>query len=125
MRGSIGNIGGQVLGRCRVTFDYSRSTIRFEPDSSFAKPFEADMCGATISRTPEGTMVRWVNPDTPASDADLKVGDRVVEIDGEPAEKVDPPVLRQRFQQEGRSVRLRVQRGDESIEKVVTLRRLI
>jgi Aspartyl protease/PDZ domain len=124
-RGSIGNIGGQVLGRCRVTFDYSRSTIRFEPDSAFAKPFEADMSGATISRTPEGTMVRWVNPETPAAEADLRVGDRVTEIDGESAETVDPPVLRQRFQQDGRSVRLRVQRGDESIEKVVKLRRLI
>src|SRR5262249_17895521 len=28
--GSIGNIGGQILGRCRVTFDYPHQRIHFE-----------------------------------------------------------------------------------------------
>src|SRR4029077_7601960 len=54
--GSIGNIGGQILARCRVTFDYPRMTVRFERGPEFDKPFEADMSGAAMSRTPEGMV---------------------------------------------------------------------
>ena len=123
--GSIGNIGGQILGRCRVTFDYARKQIHLEQAENFERPFEADMLGATLHRLEDGVTVRWVNPGTPASESGLLVGDVVTHIDDEPAESIDPPTLRQRMQTEGRQVKLRLKRGTLSLEVTATLRRLI
>jgi predicted aspartyl protease len=123
--GSIGNIGGQLLGRCSVTFDYPRQIVGFEPGKSFARPFEADMSGAALTRTPGGVVVVGVTPETPAAEAGLKTGDLVRRIDGEPAETLDPALLRARFQQEGRRVQLRVARGADSLDVSFTLRRLL
>ena len=123
--GSIGNIGGQILGRCSVTFDYARQRIHLEPGPSFDRPFETDMSGFSFTRTPEGILVRVVNPDSPASQAGLQVGDRIMQVDDQPADTIDPSVLRLQLQKEGRTVRLRVQRGAETMEKTLTLRRLL
>lgn len=123
--GSIGNIGGQILGRCSVTFDYARQQIHFEPGPTFDKPFEADMSGATFMRTAEGMTVRCVNPNTPAAEVGLQVGDRITQVDDQPADIIDPSALRLHLQNEGRAVRFRVQRGSETMEKTLTLRRLL
>ena len=123
--GTIGNIGGQILGRCRVTFDYPRHRIGLDPAEGFDRPFEADMTGMSVTRSADGSLVRLVNPATPAAEAGLRVGDRIVEIDGEPAERIDPPLLRRRFQEAGRRVRMKVSRGDEVLEVELTLRRLV
>ena len=123
--GSIGNIGGQILRRCRVTFDYSNKRIHLEPATDFARPFEADMSGAALTRGPDGTVVRWVSPSSPAAEAGLQVGDVVTHVDGVPTETIDPAALRLRFQEEARVVRLSLKRGSESSEVTLTLRRLI
>lgn len=123
--GSIGNIGGQILGRCSVTFDYARQRIHFEPGPSFDRPFETDMSGFAFNNTPEGILVRVVNPDSPAAEAGLQVGDRITQVDDQPANTIDPSALRLQLQKEGRTVRLRVQRGAETMEKTLTLRRLL
>ena len=123
--GSIGNIGGQVLGRCSVTFDYGQKQIHLEPGPDFDRPFEADMSGASIARTPDGLVVRWVNTDSPAAEAGLQVGDQITRVDDQPANTIDPNALRLKMQVEGGTVRLRIQRGPETVEKTLTLRRLI
>jgi predicted aspartyl protease len=123
--GSIGNIGGELLERCRVTFDYPRRTVGFEPGKDFANPFEADMSGVALMRTSGGVMVLGVNPGTPAADAGLKAGDLVRRIDGERIESIDPALLRALFLEEGRRVRLRVARGTDSLDVSFTLKRLL
>jgi hypothetical protein len=123
--GSMGNIGGQILRRCRVTFDYARKQIRFEPAEDFSKAFEADMSGAVMTRRESGFEVRWVNPDTPASEAGLQVGDLVTRIDDQPAERIDLAVLRQRMQEAGRVVQLQVRRKEATRAVTLTLRRLL
>ncbi len=123
--GSIGNIGGQILNRCRVTFDYARKQVHFEPAGGFERRFEADMSGAAVTRNADGFEVRHVDPDSPAGEAGLQVGVVVTGVDGQPATTLDPAALRLQMQQEGRVVRLSVKRGSDSRDVTLTLRRLI
>jgi C-terminal processing protease CtpA/Prc len=123
--GAMGNIGGQLLGRCRVTFDYSHRRILLEPAGNFERPFETEMLGATLTRAEGGLLVRWVNPETPASEAGLEIGDLVTTLDGEAAQRVDPAMLRQRLQEPGRLLRLEIRHGAESRPVTLTLRRLL
>jgi len=83
------------------------------------------MSGFAFTRTPEGIMVRVVNPDSPAAEVGLQVGDRITQVDDQPAETIDPSALRLQLQKEGRTVRLHIQRGAETMEKTLTLRRLL
>jgi hypothetical protein len=123
--GTVGNIGGQLLGRCRVTFDYPRGRVYFEPGAEFDKPFEAEMSGAVITLDSSGWGVRIVNPDTPAAEAGLRAGDAVTSVDGEPAERLDPPTLRRLMTTEGREVRIGIRRGPVESTVTLRLRRLI
>jgi len=124
-RGAVGNIGGQVLGRCSVTFDYRHQRVFFEPNPKFSDPFEADMSGAVLLRTGADYVVRLVNPDSPASEAGLEEGDHVTSIDGTPTAGLDLSALRTHLTGAGRSVRLEVTRGDEHHTATMVLRRLI
>jgi PDZ domain-containing secreted protein len=123
--GAVGNIGGQLLGRCRVTFDYPHHRVAFEAGPEFRKPFEAEMSGATISRDATGWSVRLVNPDTPASEAGLREGDVLTQVDDQPAATLDPAALRKLMQTEGRAVRLGVRRGDRDETVTLVLRRIL
>jgi membrane-associated protease RseP (regulator of RpoE activity) len=123
--GTLGNIGGQLLERCRVTFDYPHARVRFEPVDGFDRPFEADMSGAVYTRTSGGYEVRIVEPGTPAAEAGLRVGDIVSTVNGDPAEGIAVAALKRTLQQDGKVVRFGVRRGADSVEIAVTLRRMI
>ena len=123
--GSVGNIGGQILGRCRVTFDYRHQRVVFEPNERFAEPFEGEMSGATFVRAGPDFVVRLVNPGTPAAEAGLHEGDRVTSVDGRPAAEFDLAALRAHLTGAGRAVQVDVVRGDEHFRATLTLRRLI
>jgi len=123
--GTIGNIGGQLLGRCRVTFDYANKTVTFEPGEGFDKPFEADMTGLAVTREPAGFVVRFVNPATPASEAGIQAGDILTRIDGKPASAMDPAALRTLSQQDGSTVEFEFKRGSATQTVTLRLRRLI
>jgi len=122
---TMGNIGGQLLGRCTVTFDYAHSSVSFERGEGFERPFEADMSGLGVTRDSTGLSVRVVNPATPASEAGVEPGDVLTRIDGKPAATMDPAALRSLMQQEGRKVEIEFRRGDDTQTKTLTLRRLI
>jgi C-terminal processing protease CtpA/Prc len=83
------------------------------------------MSGFSFTRTPEAITVRVVNPDSPAAEAGLQVGDRITQVDDQPADTIDPSALRLQLQKEGRTVRLTVERGSATMEKTLTLRRLL
>lgn len=123
--GTIGNIGGAILSRHRVTFDYAGAEVRFERGAGAAEPFETDMSGAAITMEAEGYTVRRVANDSPASDAGLREGDLVLAVDGKPAAGLTLSDLRQLLQGEGRRVKLEVKRAGERHAMEMTLRRLI
>jgi len=79
-----GLIGGDVLSRFSVTVDYARSRLLLEPNPRFGTAFE--FTGSGVSLAAEGpeldiVRVRTVIPGSPAAEADIRAGDRIVSVD--------------------------------------------
>ena len=49
LAGRNGTIGGDLLGRFKVTIDYSRQMVYFERNATYKLPFEYNMAGFDIS----------------------------------------------------------------------------
>ena len=125
---AIGNIGGEILRRFVVTFDYARKRMILEPNAKLGDPFEADMSGLGMKMGPEGSgtlQVDWIQSPSPAAEAGIKADDLIEQVDGRPAIEVGVPGLREMFRRAGETHRFRVRRGDERLEISFTTRRLI
>ena len=126
--GTTGNIGGEILRRFTVTFDYPRKRMILEPNARLGEPFEGDMSGIAPRMGPDGSgalEVEWIQPVSPAAEAGVRPNDLIERIDGRPALEVGVPGLREMFLREGATYRLLIRRGDERIEVALTTRRLI
>jgi hypothetical protein len=126
--GSIGNIGGGILSRFKVIFDYSRKRMILEPGPSLRDPFESDMSGmGLVTRAPEfrDVIVARVREGSPASEAGVRPGDEILSVDGTPAGEIGIPALRERFRRQGKDVRLVLKRRAERIDAALRTRRQI
>jgi predicted aspartyl protease len=126
--GKIGNIGGRLLRKFRVIFDYSRQRMILEPTSRLTEAEEFDMSGAAVIA--EGSAfnvikVDRVRPDSPAAQVDLRPQDAIIAVDGQPATTLTVNKLRKMFRVEGREYLLSVKRGEQMLEIKIKLRRLI
>ena len=126
--GTLGNIGGDILRRFKVVFDYTGKRMILEPAAAFGEPFEADMSGLVLTPRDDGSgvvEVLIVQQDSPASELGIQVGDVLVSCDGRPITSGTMVELRRVFREEGRSVRLAVRRDSEVLEHTLVTRRLI
>jgi len=127
MDGPDGILGGEVLRRHRVTFDYPHQRMILEPYPGKPAPFENDMSGMFLgSEAPEFRKIRVlaVNAQTPAAEAKLQVGDEIVSIDGRTSSNLTldqarallrEPVMR----------RLEVRRGTQVLRVRLAARRMV
>jgi C-terminal processing protease CtpA/Prc len=123
----VGNIGGDVLRRFTVYFDYANKRMILEPHAGTSEPFEADMSGMMLLMNDSLTAaaVDYVVPGSAATDAGLAVGDTLVSIDGQPANGAAIRELRKRFRRDGERIVLTVRRGGETKTVTLVLRRLV
>ncbi len=123
-----GQVGGQVLQRFKIVFNYMRGWVILEPQEAFNIPFEWDMSGVLLDAVGADFstyQVSGVRADSPASDAGLKEGDTLILIDGVPANRQRLLAVEEMFKQEGREFSLRIQRAKEEIDIKLRTRRLI
>ncbi|HTD52444.1 MAG TPA: PDZ domain-containing protein, partial [Thermoanaerobaculia bacterium] len=123
-----GLVGGQVLSRFRVIFDYARERMILEPNARYGDPFLYDASGVSLSaQGPDLATfeVRRVAPGSPAAQARLAVGDVLLAIDGKPVKQITLQGIRRLFQQDGKEYLLSIFR-DGAIEKIhLKCRRLL
>jgi len=82
-RGIAGNIGARVLSRFTVVFDYRAGTVTFIPGPKPTARFRTDRTGLSLDqRGPDAFEVLAVVPHSPAAQAGMRAGDRIVAIDG-------------------------------------------
>jgi hypothetical protein len=92
------NIGGGLLKRFVVTFDYTRQLMYLKPLSGpVADTGTYDRAGLWLNRSGTGFHIAAVTAGGPAAEAGLKEGDQIVAIDGVAAGNIALPDLRLRL----------------------------
>lgn len=87
-----GSIGGEIMSRFNVAFDYPSSTLYLKKNHQFKRRFEYNLSGLDIIAHGPGYKtfeVVHVASNTPAESAGMAVGDIIISIDGKGAAEMD------------------------------------
>jgi hypothetical protein len=117
-----GTIGGAVLSRFTVIFDYPHHKMILEPNSNFAEPFAADTSGLVlIAGTPnqETITVFHVLEKAPACEAGIKTGDIVLSVNGQAASILGVEGIRNLLVKPG-VYNIHLRRGVQALDIVMT-----
>ena len=121
-----GNVGGGILRRFTVTFDYGRQKIYFEPNAAHAQEDVWDRSGLWINRSDEGYRIEDVVAESPAAAAGLKVGDLILTVNGRKAAELPLAEAREILKSApGTRMRLQVRSGEAAREVEVVLREMV
>ena len=124
-----GVLGGEVLRRFNVTFNYSEQQMILEPNTHFDESFDMNMSGLVLRA--EGDhfnefVVFRVIEGSPADKAGIEVGDVIQMIDGESTDSMILADFGDLFSSEdGRVLLLKLLRGNDIEEVNLTLERQI
>ncbi len=124
-----GTIGGDLLSRFHVVFDYNNEFMYISKAKLFSDAFEYNMSGMTLiteGKALDSIKVQEVVKNTPAYLADIREGDYILKINNYTLKDTSisdiNALLRRKH---GLKIRAVILREDEKIKKVFKLRRLI
>ncbi|HEX5965415.1 MAG TPA: aspartyl protease family protein [Pyrinomonadaceae bacterium] len=122
-----GNIGARVANKFRVFLDYDRKRIIFEPNSTFALPYDHAQSGMSV--VAEGGdyrvfRIRAVLENSPASEAGLQKDDIITSVNSQPAAELTLSVLNELFEHPV-PYKLTIRRGEQTLLLTLTPRRLV
>lgn len=118
-----GNLGGGLLRRFTVAFDYDAKKMYLVPNKDFARPDPFDRSGLWLFRDGKALKVVAVAPGSPAEKAGIAVDDRIEKIDGEAVAKRRLSEWRGRLRElpAGTRLKLATHRGDAARDAVLVL----
>ncbi|HEV2651378.1 MAG TPA: PDZ domain-containing protein [Rhizomicrobium sp.] len=118
-----GNIGGGILKRFIVTFDYGRSVMYLKPVTSPVADLDTyDRAGVWFNLAQNGFTVIDVTKGGPAATAGLMPGDIITAVDGKPNPALPDMRYRLRNDPPGTVVSLTVMRDGKPLTFAITLR---
>jgi len=123
-----GIIGGGLLRRFTVIFDFSHQQLILEPHFHFGDFDESDMSGlslAALGPNYKRFEVLDVVPGSPASDARIQKGDILAGIDDEAAADISLASIHELFRQIGRKYKLLIERDGQTRTVEIKMRRLV
>jgi hypothetical protein len=122
-----GILGGDVLGHFEVTLDLGHSMLYLKPDPTYrSDPYALVTIGIQFFKTKTGAFsVAAVWKQSPAEEAGIIVGDRVISVNGLKSVDLDPRRFSEQLHQPaGTHVTLEVERPDGIAVVHTTTRRL-
>ena len=124
IRHVAGNIGGEILRRFVVSFDYARGVVHLAPNAEAGQPFEVDRSGLWINRHAQGAVVGAVMAGGPADAAGVQVDDVIAAVDGASASTIGLDALRRLLANSpvGTRVVFDLRRGETRIRAALELR---
>ncbi|MEM9895929.1 MAG: aspartyl protease family protein [Bacteroidota bacterium] len=129
-RGSrVGTLGGELLRRFRVIFDYQHNALYLKKSSKFKDKFQYDMSGMSLNTTGlalDTLLVINVLPEQPAANAGIRIGDVILSINGSTIENKSLTYFTQLLRRkEGLKIKCKILRNDEKINTEFRLRKII
>ena len=124
-----GSLGGEILSRFTVIFDYSGSKMYLKKNQSFKKEFDYNLSGLTIKA--KGSKLRVfevieVRKNSVSEKAEFLAGDLIVSINGVPASGFDLNELTGELNSKaGRRLGIVVDRNGTKIKKILVLEKEI
>jgi len=118
-----GNLGSDVLRRFNTTFDYAGLRLILQPNTAYGEPFGYDRSGIRLGYGVELTIESLIEG-SPADESGLRIDDVITHVNGAEVEGGDYGEVRKALMGSG-EVRLSIRRGDETLDRSVSLRRLI
>jgi hypothetical protein len=119
-------LGLGALHHFNLIFDYARRRLLVKPNRFFGDPFERNMAGMVLEKTPRGeSLVYWVDEGSDAETKGIRKGDVLEEVNGEPVESYSFLELKRVFEAEGETVEVKVRRDEQSRTVTLTLRRSV
>ena len=119
-------IGLGLLSRFNLVFDFHRQRLYIEPNNSFALPFDYAMTGFDMGPFSAGySVIRRVHDLSPAAEAGLRAGDKILRVNDKPVREYDFFDLRSLFKQNGATVNLMIERDGEERNVSLVLRPVI
>lgn len=117
------NLGGGVLRRFTVAFDYRAKQVHLLPNADYARADQFDRSGLWLMKDGAALEIGDVAPQSAAQLAGLRVGDRIVEIDGAavPTRSLGDWRALLRETPAGTRLRIRFERAGQSEELTLTL----
>ena len=123
-----GEIGGGMLRRFNVVFDYPRRTIILEPNANFQNDDQEDKSGIAVIAEGSGLKtfkVVQVQDGTPGAEAGVLQGDVIAGIDDEAAADLTLADVRDLFRQIGHIYKLLIERDGKTMQVTMQMRRLL
>jgi hypothetical protein len=123
-----GIIGGGLLRRFTVIFDFSHQQLILEPHFHFGDYDESDMSGlslAALGPNYKRFEVLDVVPGSPAHDAGIQKGDILAGIDDEAAADISLASIHELFRQIGHKYKLLIERNGQTHTVELKMRRLV
>ena len=121
-----GTIGGEVLTRFDVIFDFPGEAIYFRRNGSYKASFFYNLSGITVKA--EGTRLRRyviaeIRANSAGEQAGLQVGDAVLSINGVRTTELNLSTLQANLNSKpGKRIRIEIERNAERIKKEFRLR---
>jgi len=123
---SAGNIGGGLLKRFKVTFDYAHNQMILEKNENFDLPDRYNMSGLFLIEEEGKIRVYNVMENSPGDEANIKTGDQILSVNNSSAANYSLQQIRDLLnRKEGTKVRLEIESRGETREVELTLKGLI
>jgi hypothetical protein len=126
--GLAGIIGGDFLRRFRMTIDYPHKRLILEETPETYRPFDYDRSGTFLLG--EGDDFRTIRvhdvfANSPAADAGVRAGDRIVSVDGRNARRLGLEKVRALFREDNTRYRLVLERNGELVTAQIVTKELL
>lgn len=116
-----GSIGGEILKRFNVVFDYPHKRLILKKNADYNKPFTYNSSGVeliAIGDQYEQLKVNFIRPGSPADKAGLKEGDILLTLNGTSTNTMDiGQIYRNLNRKPGKKVCINLRRGGEKLKK--------
>lgn len=129
--GRNGTIGGGVLKRFKLFFDYGNEKLYLRRNSIIKKEFKHDMSGMSVIAKGEYFLepyyeVEKVREKTPAYEAGIRKGDKIINLNGNFGKDLNLETINKILsKKEGKKIKIRVKRGEKILSFTFSLKAFI